>query len=126
MRLLIDTNVFLKLTFDPQSIPLQLREAVDQAEQRFVSTVSAWEMTIKVGVGKLRIPAPAAEFIRSRAEQFRASILGIDLEHLRALERLPFHHRDPFDRLIIAQAITENLTLATSDRKFGAYGVDLI
>jgi PIN domain nuclease of toxin-antitoxin system len=126
VKVLVDTNVFLKVTFDPQSLPGRLTDAIEAAEQLFVSMASAWEMTVKAGLGKLRVPGTAADFVHERAVQLRATILHVELRHLHVLQDLPNHHRDPFDRLLIAQAFSENLRLATSDPKFEAYGVDLI
>lgn len=83
---------------------------------------SLWEMTVKLSVGKISLPPNYMDGI----DHIAATILPIKLSHLRHVQMLPFHHRDPFDRMMIAQALEENLTIITRDRAFRAYGVPLL
>jgi PIN domain nuclease of toxin-antitoxin system len=126
VRVLIDTNVFLRLVTEPESVPAKQREAIDAASSRLLSIASAWEIAIKVSLRKLPPIGNVGDYVRSRAREMQASVLGIDLVHIGALQDLPLHHRDPFDRLIIAQALSENLALATTDGKLAPYGVQLV
>ena len=99
--------------------------------RRYVSHVCAMEMAIKQSIGKLRLPPSyQTNFTSGFMETVRelsAEMLPIELDHIDTLSRLPLHHRDPFDRLIISQAIAENLTLVSRDRVFAAYpGLDIL
>ncbi|MDR2543562.1 MAG: type II toxin-antitoxin system VapC family toxin [Treponema sp.] len=98
---------------------------IDQSNNKYLSIVSAWELAIKIGLGKLDFNGKAAGFIRL-AENNGFAILPIKDDHLTALEELPMHHRDPFDRLIIATAITEDMTLITVDENTPKYEVSHI
>lgn len=121
MRLLIDTRIFLKLANDPKSVPRRFRTAIDNADQRFFSVASVWEMTIKAARGKLALPASVADYMRNRMGPFKMTYLPISERHASAVETLPHLHGDPFDRMLIAQAIVENLTIVTLDRSLAAY-----
>ena len=99
------------------------RAAIRDAEnQVFVSVVSAWEATIKEQSGKLRMPSDLAEQLDAN----RLVPVPITLDHALAAGALPLHHRDPFDRMLVAQAQLESLTIVTSDRMFAAYGVAVL
>lgn len=126
MRVLLDTSVFLLLAFAPEHVPSFIRDAVDTAESAALSVASAWEIAIKSSIGKLSLPTPAAEYVPSRAARFGLDLLAIDVRHATAVEALPFHHRDPFDRLLIAQALTDSFVVATTDRIFSRYGVPTV
>jgi PIN domain nuclease of toxin-antitoxin system len=119
VRLLLDTNALLWLLAGDPRLGAQARQQVDTAAELVVSAASLWEIAIKVSIGKLAalpgLPAVLAEAGVRR--------LGIEDEHLRRLESLPWHHRDPFDRLLIAQAQAEALTVLTADPAFGDYAV---
>ncbi len=119
MRLLLDTNALLWLLAGDPRLGAQARHEVETAAELVVSAASLWEIAIKVSIGKLaalpELPAVLAEAGVRR--------LGIEDEHLRRLESLPWHHRDPFDRLLIAQAQAEALTVLTADPAFGDYAV---
>ena len=119
MRLLLDTNALLWLVAGDPRFGAQARQDVESAAELVVSAASLWEIAIKVSIGKLAalpgLPAVLAEAGVRR--------LGIEDEHLRRLESLPWHHRDPFDRLLIAQAQAEALTVLTADPAFGDYAV---
>jgi PIN domain nuclease of toxin-antitoxin system len=122
MRLLVDTQVFLWVLADSKRLTAPSRSIIEAAEVRLVSLVSAWEVAIKAGLGKIMLPAPFEPAIAANGFE----PLLISFAHVAAVEHLPDHHRDPFDRLLIAQALVERLTLISADRRFTAYGVPLI
>ncbi len=119
MRLLLDTNVVLWRFSGARNLGVAAREALRDASEVSVSVVAFVEIGIKVGVGKLEAPAD----LEARVVDDGARILPIKPGHGLALGRLPLHHRDPFDRLLIAQALDEGLTILTSDAAFAAYDV---
>ena len=88
--------------------------------------VSAWEITIKYGLKKLILPLPPRQYIPKRLEQSYMEVLPIQLSHTLLVGQLPLHHKDPFDRLLIAQAQAENLTVITNDHQFEKYGIETI
>jgi PIN domain nuclease of toxin-antitoxin system len=91
----------------------------------YLSVVSGWEMAIKINIGKLQFPGNAAGFIRS-AQAWDITILPIETAHLTALESLPLIHRDPFDRLLVATALAEKMTLISADENIRRYDVPLV
>jgi PIN domain nuclease of toxin-antitoxin system len=102
-------------------------EAIANSENElFLSVASIWEIAIKVGLGKLTIPQSLSQLVTEQLPENRIKILDIRAIHALKIEELPIHHQDPFDRILIAQAIYENLTVITSDRKFAAYPVQLL
>src|SRR5438270_4961274 len=103
-----------------------LRRIADAANERLLSAASAWEISIKYSIGKLELPEPPAEFVPSRMALTVTTPLAVQLHHALQASRLPFHHRDPFDRLLIAQAQAEKLPILTSDRQFKLYEVEII
>jgi PIN domain nuclease of toxin-antitoxin system len=122
MRLLLDTHVLLwSVGADPKLKPA-LRDAIEAAEEVFVSAVSIWEIAIKSALGKLVV----AGDIESRALDAGCQPLPVTWAHGRDAGRLPLHHHDPFDRLLIAQARVEGLTLVSADRLFSHYDVSLL
>ena len=122
MRLLLDTHIVLWAMADDARLPRALRDAVAGAEALFISAATVWEVAIKSGLGKLDVPADLFD----RAQAAGAQPLPITWAHARAVANLPPHHADPFDRLLIAQARAEGLTLVSVDRQFGAYDVALL
>src|SRR5438874_487221 len=98
-------------------------EAARAGNEVWVSAGALWELTIKVSLGKLRLKRPMTEFFDQIFPQQRIAILPIGPAHLLQLAQLPFHHRDPFDRLMAAQALVETMTVASKDTAFDAYGV---
>ena len=122
MRLLLDTHVLLwSVNADPKLKPA-LRDAIAAADEVFVSAVSIWEIAIKTALGKLVV----AGDIESRALDAGCEPLPVTWAHGRDVGRLPLHHHDPFDRLLIAQARVEGLTLVSADRTFSHYDVSLL
>jgi PIN domain nuclease of toxin-antitoxin system len=123
MRLLLDTHVVLWALADDDRLQPSTREQIaDGATEVTVSAVSVWEITIKVALGKLEAPDDIVESLV--AADFRP--LDITAHHALAAGRLPRHHNDPFDRMLVAQAMYNGLTLVTADRRMAAYGVPLL
>lgn len=124
MRYLLDTHCFLWHFSAPERISKDAAGVlVDARNELHLSVASTWELIIKTSIGKLTLPEPAHEFVESRVVLLSCSVLDITREHLRNLATLPLHHRDPFDRMLIAQAQAEGLILVTSDRAFDSYDV---
>ena len=127
MKLLLDTHVFLWLRNEPEKIPLHIMNLYeDMRSDAFLSMASIWEMQIKNQLGKLALDIPLNELIDQQCLKNGLQILAIETTHIYALKNLPAHHNDPFDRLIMTQAQTENLTLISADSVFKHYDVDCI
>ncbi|MDG2991652.1 type II toxin-antitoxin system VapC family toxin [Candidatus Synechococcus calcipolaris G9] len=124
MKLLLDTHTFLWFiagNLDLSDLARNLIE--DQVNQRFLSVASLWEMSIKASIGKLEIEMAFTELVKREVYGNAIELLKIQPEHLDELAKLPFHHKDPFDRLIIAQSLTENISIITKDNAFWSYPV---
>lgn len=127
MRVLLDTHVWLWLQMAPERIEASaLARLADPATTLLLSSVSASEIAIKWGLGKLTLPLPPQEFVPSRMALHDVEPLAFDHDHALRLASLPSHHRDPFDRMLIAQAQIEALPVATADRSFADYDVELL
>jgi len=121
---LLDTHALIWALTDDPRLTLPARGVIDDPTQiKIVSIVSGWEMAIKVTSGKLNLPIPLREIFPGHLETLRIDILPIQPPHLHRLLELPRHHGDPFDRLIAAQALSEDFTLVGCDAAFDAYGV---
>lgn len=126
-RLLLDTHTFLWWVNDAPELSEAARQAVSNTDNDcFLSVASCWEMAIKSSLGKLSLSKPVDSFVLDQITENGFLMLNIELRHAAKVASLPFHHRDPFDRLLIGQAISEKLTLVTSDRMFSHYGVQMI
>lgn len=122
MKFLLDTQCWLWLQVNPERIEAgTLGELESAASELYVSAASSWEIAIKFALGKLPLPEPPASYVPSRMEASGCRGLAIDHTHALAVAELPNHHRDPFDRLLIAQARVETMTLVTADRSLLAY-----
>ena len=127
MRVLIDTNIFVWFIAGSDRLNHQaINIMTDMNNELVLSVASLWEIAIKSSLGKLELLRPFDQLIPEQLELHEVDILQIELPHLLRIISLPFHHRDPFDRLIIAQSITENLPIITSDNAFQQYPVQLI
>ena len=127
MRLLLDTHVFIWWADQQESLSATALSALkDEANELLLSVASVWEMQIKVQLGKLRLSRPLRELVESQVEMNDLKILPVGLAHVLVLDTLPFHHKDPFDRLLIAQSIQEDVTLVSADPEFPAYSVKLL
>ena len=124
MRLLLDTHAFLWFINGDARFSATARALVeDSANTSSISVASIWEMAIKVSIGKLTFRQPFTTLLPRQLERNGIALLGITIDHALAVTVLPFHHRDPFDRLLIAQAMTEQLPLVSADAVFDAYAV---
>ena len=121
MKLLLDTHVLIWLACDAGQLPAHILEQCQSEENRvYLSVVSNWEIQIKAQLGKLALPVPRRELI-SRAENEGIEKLSILDQHIDALDELDPTHRDPFDRLLMAQALSQGLTLVSADQKIQRY-----
>jgi len=127
VKLLLDTHTLLWfLGGDPRLSPAARTAIEDLANQRFFSIAGARETAIKVSLGKLALSAPFEKLIPAQLQANGIELLPIGIDHVRTLISLPFHHRDPFDRMIIAQAAVEKATLVSADEAFDSYGISRI
>ncbi len=123
MRLLLDTHALIWHRNGSDSLSKTARNIIsDNSNQLFISIATVWEMSIKVGLGKLKLARPIAELLEIYYDA-GTEILAITPEHAIAVGNLPLYHRDPFDRMLIAQAQEENLTIITHDEIFADYAV---
>jgi PIN domain nuclease of toxin-antitoxin system len=124
MKLLLDTHSFLWFISGDSNLRGTARSLIEEpTNDLFLSAASIWEMAIKIGLGKLKIGEPFEKLIPEQLRLNAIDILNIEIEHTSALIALPFHHRDPFDRLLIAQSLVEKLPLISIDSAFDPYGV---
>lgn len=127
MKLLLDTHAFIWWIIQTTRLSSTALAAMQNPQNElFLSVVSIWEMQLKIQLGKLHFNLALPELIEEQQLLNGIKLLTIKPEHIYALSQLPFHHKDPFDRLLIAQAITENLPLVSDDTKFPAYPVQII
>jgi PIN domain nuclease of toxin-antitoxin system len=116
MRLLLDTHIFIWWADQPEKLsPAALSALEDEANELLLSVASVWEMQIKIQLGKLKLSLPLKDLIKNQQETNDLTVSPVALTHVLALDALPFHHKDPFDRLLIAQSVEEDLTLITAD-----------
>lgn len=127
MKLLLDTHIFIRWADQPEKLSETALSALeDEANTLLLSVASVWEMQIKIQLGKLKLSLPLKELIESQQAANDLQLLPVGLAHVLALEALPSYHKDPFDRLLIAQSIEEDMTLVSADSKFSAYSVKLL
>jgi PIN domain nuclease of toxin-antitoxin system len=127
VNLLLDTQALLWSLADERRLnPTARRIVSNPLNDVFVSAASAWEIAIKTRLGKLVVPPGIATWLPEQLTAKRFTSLAITVAHASGIENLPLHHTDPFDRLLIAQARAENLTVVTSDAQFERYGVRVI
>jgi PIN domain nuclease of toxin-antitoxin system len=126
VRLLLDTHVWLRLMTEPERVPEQVVDVVSEAQEVRLSAASVWEATIKHARGKLPLPDGLTALVATSVRDAGMTRLAIDDRHALAVADLPALHRDPFDRLLIAQALVEGLTLVTADDKVRAYDVPVL
>ncbi|OAN45093.1 twitching motility protein PilT [Chloroflexus islandicus] len=124
MNLLLDTHSFIWFIDDHPALSSHARDLIAEPTHTiFLSIASIWEMAIKVSLGKLELNQPFELFLPYHLIRNNINILDIAIDHAMRVATLPFHHRDPFDRLIIAQSLIENIPIIGSDAVFDAYGV---
>ncbi len=127
MRLLLDTHTFIWFVYNAQELPDKTRELLeDESTELNLSLVSVWEMAIKVSIGKLQLAEKVTDLVTNQMTKDEIEILSITLPHLDLIETLPFHHKDPFDRLLVAQSQVENIALVSADVAFDPYDVNRI
>lgn len=124
MNYLLDTHAFIWLDGNATKLSPKIQQVIaNRTNSLFLSLVSIWEIQIKYQVGKLQLRLPLAEVIADQTQNNQIQILPITLTHILEIEKLPFYHNDPFDRLLIAQARTEGFTLVTEDAQIIKYAV---
>lgn len=127
MRLLLDTHTFLWFIQGSNSLSNTARHLIeDSTNQKLVSTASLWEIAIKVSIGKLEIEISIQDLVERHIFDNAFGILSISPKHLNQLSTLPFYPKDPFDRLIIAQGLTEEISIIFKDKSFREYPIQLI
>lgn len=127
MRLLLDTHTFLWYITADQKLPATFRAAIqDPANEVYLSTASVWESVIKHALGKFSLPAPPADYLPQQRIAHGIASLAVDEEAMPHLASLAPFHRNPFDRMIVAQALQHGLTIATVDPDIAAYSVLLL
>ncbi|PYS86820.1 MAG: PIN domain nuclease [Acidobacteria bacterium] len=128
MKLLVDTHIFLWILSEPRRFSSKARAFLENtiSNQFFLSDVSAWEASIKFGLGKLKLPEEPELFFSDRVRHAGYFHLRIDLSHVTRVHSLPHVHGDPFDRLLISQATAEDLTIISDDPVFERYSVDTL
>jgi PIN domain nuclease of toxin-antitoxin system len=127
MNVLLDTHTFLWFVADDRRLSEKARALIEAEDsQPFLSMASLWEMAIKVSLGKLKFEQSYELFVPQQLAINGFGILNISLEHTAAISTLPFHHRDPFDRLIAVQARLEKMCLVSADAAFDAYEIQRV
>jgi PIN domain nuclease of toxin-antitoxin system len=127
MRLLLDTHTFLWWINNDPLLSDSARDAItNERNECFLSLASCWELAIKASIGKLRLTKSVERFIPEELTANDFQLLSIDFRHIAKVETLPFHHRDPFDRLLVAQVLTEKMSIISADTVLSEYGIKRI
>lgn len=124
MSLLLDTHAFLWFIDDNPRLSASAKSLIESDAKALVSIASLWEIAIKISIGKLRLPQPIDPFIPQQLALNAIELLPINTAHLAVLSTLPLHHRDPFDRLLAAQAYVEQMPIVSADSRFDAYPIN--
>jgi PIN domain nuclease of toxin-antitoxin system len=124
VKLLLDTHIFLWFIAGHQRLSLAARNLIeDDANQPYLSIASLWEMAIKLSLGKLSLGQPFEQLISQQLRLNGIELLPIAVEHVNQVVTMPFHHRDPFDRLLVAQAMVEQIPIVSADEAFKPYEI---
>jgi PIN domain nuclease of toxin-antitoxin system len=127
MRILLDTHTFLWAGVEPAQLSPKASELfLDAQNDLFLSIASIWEMAIKSSLGKLVFHKPLESYILDLLQENSIQQLSVDFRHVTRVSTLPFHHRDPFDRLLVSQALEEKIAILSCDTAFDAYGVQRV
>jgi len=127
VRFLLDTHTFLWLESDPAQLSVTAAAAIINPDNTPVlSYASVWEIQIKVQIGKLQLTAPLKTYIEAQQQNSQLELLPVELRHIFAIDRLPLHHRDPFDRLLIAQSLSEGIPILSRDSTLSKYPLKVI
>lgn len=123
-RILLDTHAFLWFALNDSRLSANEKNCIeDPGSDLLFSPASYWEIAIKISIGKYSLPEDFSNFMRDQIDENQLTVLPISIQHAAAISSMPFHHRDPFDRLLIAQAVVENVKLLSSDKIFDSYPV---
>jgi PIN domain nuclease of toxin-antitoxin system len=123
VRLLLDTHAFLWWVADAPELSSRARRAISARDHEcLLSAASCWEMAVKVSIGKLELEGTVERFVPHHMSVNGFQELPVEIRHAAGVARLPFHHRDPFDRLLVVQALEEDLTVVSADPIFRRYG----
>jgi PIN domain nuclease of toxin-antitoxin system len=127
LKILLDSRVFLwAISGDARLSKAHRNHFLDEGNDLLLSVASVWEILIKAGLGRLPLPRPASTYLAKQTERNRIGMLSIRAAHLEALEMLPPLHRDPFDRMLVAQALSERLPMLSVDKGMKKYGVKVL
>ena len=126
MKALLDTHTFLWAISEQEKLSERAQQIYTGSHDLKLSVASLWEALVKVKAGKLPLPRPAGPYLIGELKKNHIEVLPIKLDHVLRTETLPVYHRDPFDRILIAQSLEESLPLITSDSMFKRYGVQVI
>jgi PIN domain nuclease of toxin-antitoxin system len=127
MRILLDTHCWLWMETAPQRLSERTRALLEDPDNElYLSAASSWEIAVKYALGKLPLPELPARYVVSRLQRSGISSLAVEHAHALQVAELPHHHRDPFDRLLVAQAMVESLPLLTADPQMEPYGVQIL
>ena len=126
MKLLLDTCALIWMASDSDRVGSRASLAIDNAQEIYLSDVTVWEICLKWQAGKIQLPSPPRLWCESQVAQWRLSSCPIRRSHLYRVSELPLHHRDPFDRLLIGQALEEGMTIVTPDEHIQKYPVGWI
>jgi len=124
MKLLLDTHIFLWAVDSPEKLSAGILKLIEDANTPiYFSTVSGFEIATKYAIGKLRLPVPPSEYVASRCKRLGVGVVPLTMSQATAAASLPLHHRDPFDRLLIAQAVIDGFIIVSDDPVFKKYDV---
>ncbi len=126
MKALLDTHTFLWAIAEEEKLSRRAQQIFTGPNDLWLSVASVWEILIKVRAGRLPLPVPAGPYVVKKLAANHIEVLPIQLDHVLVMESLPMHHRDPFDRIMIAQSLEEDLPLISSDLVFEKYAVRVI
>ena len=126
MKALLDTHAFLWAISGDEKLSRRAGEVFSGPSDLWLSVASVWEILIKVRIGKIPLPEPAGPYLTKKLVENQIEMLPISLDHALRIETLPSYHNDPFDRMLIAQSLEENLPVVTADRVFLRYPVEVI
>jgi PIN domain nuclease of toxin-antitoxin system len=127
LRFLLDTHSLLWFLAGDESLSARVRRIIENPDSDILASIaSLWEIAIKYSLGKLKLAQPFDELFPDQLVNNSIALLGISPEHLARVSNLPFHHRDPFDRLLVAQALSEEMPILSSDDALDAYGLERI